>query len=95
LNYLVYNRRVEEGTTDPDVARIIWETPTYVDYHWVAHPALDEIFGAGFTDRIQAALIGITDSTLLSALPRERLIRADDQDYDQLRNVAEELGMLR
>ena len=95
LNYLVYERRVEDGTTDPDVARIIWQSPTYVDYHWVAHPRLDEAFGADFTDRLQQTLVGITDSNLLSALPRERLIRADDQDYDQLRAVAEQLGMLR
>jgi phosphonate transport system substrate-binding protein len=95
LNYLVYDRRVEQGTTDPDVARIIWQTPTYVDYHWVAHPRLDEAFGAGFTDRLQQTLVGITDSSLLSALPRNRLIPADDQDYDQLRAVAQQLGMLR
>jgi phosphonate transport system substrate-binding protein len=95
LNYLVYERRVSEGTTDPEVARIIWQTPTYVDYHWVAHPSLEEAFGAGFTQRLQQVLIGIDDPNLLSALPRERLIPADDQDYDQLRAVAEELGMLR
>lgn len=95
LNYLVYERRVEEGTTDPEVARIIWQTPTYVDYHWVAHPSLEETFGAGFTDRVRDALIGISDPTLLSALPRERLIPAEDQDYEQLRAVAEQLGMLR
>ncbi len=95
LNYLVYERRVEDGTTDPDVAGIIWQTPTFVDYHWVAHPRLDEIFGEGFTGRLQETLVGITDSNLLAALPRDRLIPADDQDYDQLRAVAEQLGMLR
>ena len=95
VNYLVYERRVNEGTTDPDVARIIWQTPTYVDYHWVAHPQIEQVFGEGFTERIQETLIGITDSSLLSALPRERLIPAADEDYDQLRNVAEQLGMLR
>ena len=95
VNYLVYERRVNEGTTDPDVARIIWQTPTYVDYHWVAHPQIEQVFGEGFTERIRQALIGITDSSLLSALPRERLIPAADEDYDQLRSVAEQLGMLR
>ena len=95
LNYLVYERRVEDGATDPDVAGIIWQTPTYVDYHWVAHPRLDEIFGEGFTGRLQQTLVGVTDSNLLAALPRDRLIPADDQNYDQLRAVAEQLGMLR
>jgi phosphonate transport system substrate-binding protein len=95
LNYLVYERRVKEGTTNPDVARIIWQTPTYVDYHWVAHPRIEQVFGAGFTEKLQQALTGITDPSLLAALPRERLIPAADQDYEQLRTVAEQLGMLR
>ena len=95
LNYLVYERRVEDGTIDPQVAEIIWQTPTFVDYHWVAHPRLDETIGEGFTERLQQTLVGITDSNLLAALPRDRLIPADDQDYDQLRAVAEQLGMLR
>lgn len=95
LNYLVYERRVQEGTTHPEVARVIWQTPAYVDYHWVAHPRLEQVFGEGFTGKVQQALIGITDSSLLTALPRERLIPAADQDYEQLRKVAEQLGMLR
>ena len=95
VNYLVYEQRVNQGTTDPDVARVIWQTPTYVDYHWVAHPRIEQVFGEGFTERVRQTLIGITDSNLLSALPRERLIPAADQDYDQLRSVAEQLGMLR
>ena len=95
LNYAVYDRRVSEGTTDPEIAPVIWQTPTYVDYHWVAHPELDATYGEGFTERLQRALVGISDPNLLSALPRERLIPASDQDYDQLRDVAEQLGMLR
>jgi phosphonate transport system substrate-binding protein len=95
LNYAVYDRRVSEGATDPEVARIIWQTPTYVDYHWVAHPLLEEEFGAGFTQKVQQALIGISDPSLLSALPRQSLIAANDADYEQLTQVAEQLGMLR
>jgi phosphonate transport system substrate-binding protein len=95
LNYAVYDRRVSEGTTNPEVARIIWQTPTYVDYHWVAHPRLEQDFGAGFTQKLQQALIGISDPSLLSALPRQSLIPANDADYEQLTQVAEQLGMLR
>ncbi len=95
LNYAVYDRRVGEGTTNPEVARIIWQTPAFVDYHWVAHPRMEQVFGEGFTEKAQQVLTSITDARLLSALPRERLIPAADQDYEQLRRVAEQLGMLR
>jgi phosphonate transport system substrate-binding protein len=93
MNYAVYDRRVSEGTTNPAVVRIIWKTPTYVDYHWIAHPRMDQAFGNGFMEKIQQTLIGITDIHLLAALPRERLIPAADQDYEQLRRVAEQLGI--
>lgn len=95
LNYKVYERRVAEGDTDPDVARVIWKTPTYADYNWTAHPGLEERFGRGFTDRLQDALVSIDDPALLAALPRKRLIPASDEDYEQIREVALDLGMLR
>ena len=95
LNYKVYDRMVSEGRTDPDVARVIWKTPTYADYNWTAHPELETIFGAGFTRRLQEALVAIDDPSLLAALPREKLIPASNQEFDGIKAVAEMLGMIR
>lgn len=95
LNYKVYDRRVKEGKTDPKVCRIIWKTPTFTDYNWTAHPDLDKTFGAGFTERLQKALLSINDPKLLAALPRDRLIPARNEDYERIQQVATELGMLR
>ena len=95
LNYKVYDRRVAEGKTDPDVARVIWQTPHYADYNWTAHPQLETVFGEGFTARLQEALIAIDDPRLLAALPRERLIEATNADFESIRQVAINLGMLR
>lgn len=95
VNYLVYERRVESGQTDPEVCKVIWQTPTFADYNWTAHPELDELFGAGFMDRVQQALVSIEDPNLLAALPRERLIPATNEDYEGIRQVAEQLEMLR
>jgi phosphonate transport system substrate-binding protein len=95
LNFKVYDRRVAEGLTDPEVARVIWTTPTYADYNWTAHPLLEETFGEGFTARLQKTLVSIDDPALLSALPRTRLIEASNEDFESIRQVALELGMLR
>ena len=95
LNYKVYDRRVKEGKTNPDVCRVIWKTPTYTDYNWTAHPDLEKTFGAGFTARLQKALLAIDDPKLLVALPRDKLIAAHDEDYERIREIATELGMLR
>ncbi len=95
INYKVYDQRVEQGKTDPDVVRIIWQTPEYADYNWSVRPDLDEQLGEAFTTRLQQALIGVSDPTLLAALPRERLIPASNEEFEGVRKVAQQLGMLR
>ncbi len=95
VNYKVYDKRVANGDTDPEVVRAIWSTPYYADYNWTAHPELEILFGAGFTQRLQDALISIDDPSLLAALPRNRLIVAENADFEGIRQVALELGMIR
>lgn len=96
LNYKVYDAMVAEGKIDPEVCRVIWKTPTYPDYNWTAHPILEEEFGAGFTDRLQAALVGIHDPALLEALQRpEGMIPAANEDFAPLAELAKTLGLLR
>lgn len=95
INYKVYDQRVKEGKTDPDLVRVIWRTPPYADYNWTARPDLDAKLGEGFTARLQQALIAIDDPSLLAALPREKLIPASNEEYEGIREVARELGMLR
>ena len=95
VNYKVYDKRVASGDTDPETCRVIWKTPDYADYNWTARPGLDATFGAGFIDKLQGALVAITDPQLLAALPRNRLIPASNEEFEGIRAVAEELGMLR
>ena len=95
VNYKTYDARGAQGKTDPEVCRIIWKTPPYVDYNFTAHPALDERFGAGFIDRLQAVLLAMDDPDLLAAFPRERLIEAKNSDYDSIRALALDLGFIR
>lgn len=95
VNYRVYERRVEEGKTDPEVCRVIWETPPYSDYNWTVHPEVEAVFGEGFTQRLQDALISIDAPRLLAALPRDRLIPASNEEYEGIHQVAVKLGMLR
>ncbi len=95
VNYKVYDRRVAEGTTDPAKCRVIWRTPEFADYNFTAHPALEEKFGPGFTKTLQQVLLGIEDEALLEALPRKRLISAENADFAGIADVAKQLGMVR
>jgi phosphonate transport system substrate-binding protein len=95
VNYKVFDERLAAGKLDSDIVRIIWKTPFYSDYNWTVRPDVDTHFGMGFTNLLQAALISIDDPKLLSALPRKRLIEAKNEEFEPIREVAKELGMLR
>ncbi len=95
VNYKVYDQRVAEGKIDPDLVWVIWKSPIYADYNWTAHPLLNERFGDGFMRKVQQALVSIDDPSLLSALPRDRLIPAHNHEFDGIRDVAIQLDMLR
>jgi len=95
LDYKTYDRRVAEGEIDPTVCRVIWVTPTYADYNWSVHPALEQRFGAGFTDRLQGALVAMRAPQRLAAINRpEGLIPASNEDFAALRSLAVENGLL-
>jgi len=95
LNYQTYDGMVAKGTLDPNKCRVVWTTPPYPDYNWTAHPALDGKYGAGFIDRLQQALVSVTDPILLEALQRkDGLIKAKNEDFESIRKLAVELEFL-
>lgn len=95
VNYAVYDKWVEDGRLDSEQVKIIWKTPEYADYNWTAHPILEEQYGKGFTSKLQKALLDIDQPELLSALLREKLIAADNDEFAGIEKVARELDMLR
>jgi phosphonate transport system substrate-binding protein len=96
MNYKTYDKMVAEGKVDPAVCVKVWTTPDYADYNWTAHPSLDQRFGAGFTDRLQAALVGLTQPELLDAVSRpEGLIPATNEDFASIEELARGLGFVR
>ena len=50
LNHLVWDQEVKSGKVDAKAVSVIWETPTYPDYHWVARGDIDKTFGTGFIE---------------------------------------------
>src|SRR5262245_25316959 len=90
LNHLVWEQEVKSGKVDTKQVSVIWETPTYPDYHWVARGDIDKTFGAGFTGRLQSAILDVDDPKLLAIFDRTKFIAAKNDDY----KVIEEVGRL-
>ncbi|MHC4895636.1 MAG: putative selenate ABC transporter substrate-binding protein [Planctomycetota bacterium] len=94
VNFGTYEDRVADKTIDPTVCVKIWETPEYYDYNITVHPDVEKKFGTGFTERLRDALIGITDPELVSAFKRKKLIPCKSSDFDAIRDVANQIGLL-
>ena len=55
---------------------------------------VDQRFGAGFTQKVQDALVGLTDSEVLASFPREAFIPATNDQYVPIERTATELGLI-
>lgn len=94
LNFTVYDDAVAKGLPETQTAKVIWKTPAYPDYNWTIRGDADARYGAGFSEKVRAALIGMTDPDLLAAFPRNKFIRADNDDYAPIEKVGQELKLL-
>ena len=52
------------------------------------------MYGEGFIDKIQKALIDISDEQLLKALTRSKIISAKNEDFQGIADIARKLGLL-
>lgn len=94
VNYAVWDAAVEAGELDTNVMQIIWETPAYPDYQWTIRGDADARFGDGFTQRVQQALLDMTDPDLLAAFPRSGFIPATNADYAPIEATAISIGIM-
>ena len=98
LNEDVWDRAVREGNADTSKVREFYTTPDYFDYNWTVRPGLDEVYGDGFTSKIQDALLALTPAEhgeILELFSARKFIKTDNANYQQLEDVARGLGMVR
>lgn len=94
LNFQVWESELEAGNIDTDQVQVIYETPAYPDYQWTIRGDVNERFGDGFKDRVTEALLSLDDQELLQSFPRSSFIPASNEDYEPIRKVAEQIGIL-
>jgi phosphonate transport system substrate-binding protein len=100
LNVQVWQDRLKAGTVDLDRVQEVFTTPSYHDYHWMAGPGVDARLGAGFTDRLRTALLDLDGSdpgeqAVLDRYGAKSLVPTAPQNYDQIEEIARQLGLLR
>lgn len=99
LNEQVFNDRLKEGRVDRAKVSVIWRTPAYHDYRWVARPDLDDRFGPGFTEKIRRALLALDarepqQRRILELFGAQRFVATKPGSYRELTQIARKLKLL-
>ena len=96
LNYKTYDSLVENDPHIRDNTRIIWTTPPYADYNFTIHPDVESIFGADTIDSVRSTLIAAPPgSDALKAVNREAIIPAKNEDFESIKEVAVQVGLIK
>ncbi len=96
MDELVFERMTKEGKLDPGSVRVFYVTPSYLDYVWAARKGLDPKLAESFADallKLDAADAG--HKRVLDILSATKYVRADDGDYERLRQAARDAGLLK
>ncbi len=94
LGYTIWDSELARGNIDTDKVNVIWRSPKYPDYHWTVRGDADARYGAGFTDKLQATLLGFKDAELLKSFSRSGFIKASNGDYQPIENIARAVGLI-
>ncbi|KQS82496.1 phosphonate ABC transporter substrate-binding protein [Methylobacterium sp. Leaf361] len=94
VDYSVWDLDSKAGKVDPKAVSVIWESPTFPDYQWTVRGDVEQTYGAGFTDRLRAALTGIADPAILEPFGRSKFIPVTNAAYEPLVEVGRSTGLL-
>jgi phosphonate transport system substrate-binding protein len=100
LNEQVWRSRVAAGDVDQDRVKLFLRSPGYHDYHWILGPSAVERYGEDLPDTVRAALLDLSPddeqgAQVLDLFGAASFIPAEASDYDQIEQVAHDLGLVR
>lgn len=100
VNEQVWRASLRDGKAQRSKVIAIWRSPAYPDYHWIAQGTLDGRFGAGFTGRLQKAILSWRPSDpeqkmILSLFGAQQFTAAKASDYAAIEAVGRQIGKIR
>ena len=99
LNMQVWKTRKEKGTVDTTKVIEVLTTPPYHDYHWMAGPKTNERFGAGFTEKVKAALLALDytnadNAKILDLYGAKKFIDTKVDNYKEIEQIGRKLNLI-
>ncbi|MCS5693421.1 putative selenate ABC transporter substrate-binding protein [Cyanobium sp. FGCU-6] len=100
VNEQVWRASLHDGKANRARVQALWRSPGYPDYHWIAQPDLDRRFGAGFTTKLQQAILSWRPSDpeqkqILSLFGAQQFTKASPEAYGRIEQVGRSIGKIR
>lgn len=99
VNEQVWNTRLARGSIDTGKVQVLFRTPAFADYHWLAGPTVEQEFGAGFGERIRQAFLDLReertpDAEVLDLFGASSFVPTSAANYTQIEQTARRLNLL-
>ncbi len=96
LNEAVWESAVANNKVDLEKVDVFYVTPSYYDYNWTVNN-VDEIYGEGTKDKVQAALLSFGESKpeIMELFSAEGFIATENANYEAIEAVAKELEIIQ
>ncbi|MEX0761094.1 MAG: putative selenate ABC transporter substrate-binding protein [Dehalococcoidia bacterium] len=99
LSSAVWERAVAEGQVDESRVRVLMYTEPYWDYHWVAHPEIDEVYGEGTLASTRDAFKSMSmddaeQARVLELFLTDSFIDTNNDNYGAIESVARTLDLI-
>jgi phosphonate transport system substrate-binding protein len=86
----------KDGKLDPARVKVFYTTPPFFDYVWAARKGLDPRLAERFADAfLKLSADDPSQKQILDSLGARKYERADDSDYDRLRQAARDAGLMK
>jgi phosphonate transport system substrate-binding protein len=100
MNEEVWQKRLKAGEVDLDKVQVIWRSPAYYDYHWVINPAVQQRYGADFTEKVQAALLKLDPNVpeqkeILELFGAAKFIPTQNSNYATIEAIGRQIGKIK
>lgn len=96
LDETVFEKMTKEGKLDPGKVKVFYTTPPFFDYVWTARKGIDPQLAERFSNAFLKLSAGdATHKQLLDLLGATKYQRANNSDYDTLRQAARDAGLLK
>ena len=100
LNKKIWESNLESGRVDPSKVFVIWETPSYYDYHWLAQGNLDKRFRKGFTKELKNVFLSFNKKStrqkkILELFHAKKFISSENSNYKNIENIGRKIGKIK